>query len=234
MKDVVYSRKSKSRIHEREADSLGFEYFKKTKYNPSHFANALKNLEKSDTEKDSLVDADYKKFFVTKSQKFIDEWLVMEDFSGYKYSKENIFKWNIDSLKTHPDCGARIKEIEKALPKDNDNDFEVNSNYFTKLKKAAPYELVSNHYHAKEYGFSLYEALKLLNRRPNDVYLMKMVSENLKMLAKAKKDMKLNSYIPRINPKEQTNSQQRFSNFMNNLSNNEIQRLSNDYIELTK
>jgi predicted Zn-dependent protease len=233
LKDVVYSRKSKSRIHEMEADSLGFVYFKNTKYNPSNFTNALKNLEKSDIEKDSLVDADYKKFFVTKSQKFIDEWLVMEDFSGYHYSKENVFKWSIDSLKTHPDCAARVKNIETKLSKDNVKDFEIDNKYFINLKNAAQYELVANHYHAKEYGFSLYEALKLLKKKPNDIYLMKMVSENLKLLAKAKKEMKLNSYIPRINPKEQTNSQQRFCNFMNNLSINEIQRLTNDYIEST-
>jgi Peptidase family M48 len=233
LKDVVYSRKNKSRIHEMEADSLGFVYFKNTKYNPAHFANALKNLEKSDKEKDSLVDGDYKKFFITKSQKFIEEWLVMEDFSGYHYSKENVFKWNIDSLKTHPDCAARIKNIEEKLSKDNIKDFEIDNKFFANLKNIATYELVANHYHAKEYGFSLYEALKLLNRKKDDVYLMKMVSENLIVLAKAKKEMKLNTYIPRINPKEQTNSQQRFYNFMNNLSINEIQRLSNDYIELT-
>lgn len=234
MKDIVYSRKNKSRIHEREADSLGFIYFKNTKYKPSHFKNVLKNLEDSDVEKDSLVDADYRKFFVTKNQKFIEEWLVMEDFSGYKYSKENIFKWNIDSLKTHPDCKERIANIEKILPKDSEKDFEINNNYFNKMKKAAPYEQVSNYYHNKEYGYSLYEALKLLKKTPDDVYLLKMVSENLVQLAKAKKEMKLNTYIPSIKPNDQTKSRQRFYNFMSNLSNNEIQRLSTDHIELTK
>jgi hypothetical protein len=136
-------------------------------------------------------------------------------------------------LKTHPDCAARIKKIEEKLSKDNIKDFEIDNKFFANLKNIATFELVANHYHAKEYGFSLYEALKLLNRKKDDVYLMKMVSENLIVLAKAKKEMKLNTYIPRINPKEQTNSQQRFYNFMNNLSINEIQRLSNDYIELT-
>jgi predicted Zn-dependent protease len=233
MKDIVYSRKSKTRIHETEADSLGYIYFKRTKYNASHFRDVLKNLETADDEKDSLVDADYKKFFVTKNQKFIDEWLVMEDFSSYHYSKENIFKWNVDSLKTHPDCKKRVADIEKSLPKDNAKDFEINNSYFMKMKKAAPYEQVANYFHGKEYGFSLYEALKILNRTPNDVYLMKMVSENLKLLAKAKKEMKLNSYIPSIKPFDQTKSQQRFYNFMSNLSTNEIQRLSTDYIELT-
>jgi hypothetical protein len=231
IQDVVYSRKSKSRIHEIEADSLGFVFYKNTNYNPAQVINSLAKLESSDIEKDSLIAEDYKKFFTTKNQKFVDEWLEMEDFSKYHYSKEHIFKWNVDSLKTHPDCAERINTIKSKKFVDKP-DFNIDSKAFNKLKLNAQYERVYNFYFFKEYGFGLYEALKLLKIKKVDTFLTKMIYENLALLTKSKKEMKLNTYIPSINPKEQTNSQQLFFNFINNLTLKELETITNDYKDL--
>ena len=234
IQNVVYSRKSKSRIHELQADSLGYVYFKNTKYNPVHFNNVLKNLTKADFERDSLEVKDYRTFFTTKNQKFVEDWLVMEDFSKYHYTKEHYFKWNTDSLKTHPDCAERIKQIEQFQSKNTTKEFELDAAAFKTLKQQATYELVANYYYFKQYGYSLYEALKLLKHNPKDGYLLRMTALNLKKLANAKSIMKLNSYIPSINPNEQTLSEQRFYNFMNNLTQNELTRIAIDYQELNK
>lgn len=228
IKDMVYSRTSKSRIHEMQADSLGFEFFKRTNYNPKYIVNSLQLLEKSDNEKDSLVKADYEKFFTTKNQKFIDQWLDVEDFSGYKYSKEHSFKWNVDSLKTHPDCAARIAVI--AGKKYNEKaDYNVNAVFFNKLKTQAKYENIYNFYFFKEYGYSLYEALKYLKIKKTDTFLTNIIYKNLVLLSKAKKEMKFNNFIPRIDPTEHSHSQQLFFNFMNNLSVKELETITNDY-----
>lgn len=232
IQNVVYSRKSKSRIHEFQADSLGYIYFRNTQYNVKHAINSLKNLSKADSERDSLEIKDYRKFFTTKSQKFVEEWLEMEDFSKYHYTKEHLFKWNIDSLKTHPDCAERKKKLEQTEVKPNLNDFEFDGAYFKQLRNIASYEIIANYYYLKEYGFSLYETLKLLKNNQKDPYLIRMTALNLQKLSLAKKTMKLNSYIPTINPNEQTQSQQRFYNFITNLTSNEFERIANDYIEL--
>ncbi len=229
-KEVLYTRKSKSRIHEIEADSLGITYFNKTNFNPKYAIDLLSNLANSDVEKDGLVEQDLRFFFTTKNQNFIEEWLVKEDFSGYKYNKEHLLKWNIDSLKTHPDCEERIKEIEVSNNIISTKNFQLNSNAFNNLKKIAHYETVANLYYFKKYGYSLYEALKLLKIKKDDSYLLKMVSENLIMLEKSKKEFKLNKYIPKINPNEQSDSEQLFINFMNNLTLKELETLSTDYI----
>ncbi len=233
LKDIIYSKKSKSRIQETEADSLGFVYFSRTKYNPKNFINLLSNLENSDVEKDSLVEQDLRVFFTTKNQKFIQDWLVIEDFSNYKYSMKKVLKWDIDSLKTHPDCKDRIQKIEKLINSQSNNDFQYNDKYFNELKAIADYETVSNYYYFNQYGYSLYEALKLLKKHINDQYLLKMVSNNLEKLYNAKKAFKLSTYIPSINPIEQTKSQQLFYSFITNLTLNELENLSNDYKEIT-
>lgn len=234
LKDALYTRKSKSRAHEIEADSLGMIYFNKTNYNPKHALNLLNNLENSDFEKDSLVEKDLRLFFTTQNQKFLEEWLEKEDFSGYNYSKEHLFKWNIDSLKTHPDCKERIEKIEVSNTFASTKNFQLDAKYFNTLKQVANYETVANLYYFKKYGYSLYEALKLLKEKKDDAYLLEMVSDNLVLLEKAKREFKFNKYIPSINPKEQTNSEQLFINFMNNLTPKELERLSNDYIKISR
>ncbi|AIJ37796.1 M48 family metallopeptidase [Flavobacterium psychrophilum] len=232
LKNLEYTRKNKSRIFEFQADSLGYCFFKNTKYNPQQAVDLLNHLSDSDKEKETLEEADYKMFFTTKNQSFIKEWLQMEDFSDYHYSKENSHRWDIDSLKTHPDCNERITRIK--LDNQKKTNFSVDASCFEKIKNISPYETVYNYYYFKEYGICLYESLKLYRKNKKDAFLLELIAKNLELLAKAKKEMKFNTYITSINPKEHTISQQRFLNFMNNLTLTEIEQISKDYNNLTK
>ncbi|MGA9639164.1 M48 family metallopeptidase [Flavobacterium sp.] len=227
-KELIYSRKSKSRSHEFEADSLGMLYFKNTHYNNNSSIKLLNHLSVSDIEKDSLPKGSYAKNFTTKNQKFIKEWTVMEDFSKYSYTKANSFKWNIDSLKTHPNCDQRIEKIKKEV-KVSAKDFYVDKMFFTTLKKNVFYEQVFNNYYLKNYGLGLYDALKLKEKDPKNIFLKEMIASDFEELAKAKKELKFNTYIPLVNPKEHTQSQQYFLGFMTNLTQTELQQLAADY-----
>jgi len=227
-KNSIYSKKNRSRYHEFQADSLGLVFFKNTHYNITSSINLLKELSKTDIELDSLPKASYPKNFTTKNQKFLSEWLVMEDYSKYTYSKEHIFKWNIDSLKTHPDCEQRIEKINKQIVFSKKTNFYTDKPFFDALKKRIEYEQVFNNYYIGNYGVSLYDALKLKERDSKNIFLKQMIGLNLEALAKAKKEMKFNSYIPLINPIEQTKSEQYYYNFMSNLTLTEIQNLAKD------
>ncbi len=225
---TIYSKKYRSRTQEFQADSLGLAYFKKMKYNNIASIKLLKNLSETDIELDSLPQKSYPKYFTTKNQKFLKEWLVSEDYSKYNYSKEQFFKWNVDSLKTHPDCEQRIARIKPEVT-DNKKNYSIDKAFFDELKKRIAFEQVFNYYYMEEYGQSLYETLKLREKASNDKFLIQMTTLNLEALAKAKKELKYNNYIPLINPKEQTKSQQYFFNFMSNLTLTEIQNLADDY-----
>jgi len=227
-KNSVYSRKNRSRLQEFQADSLGLDYFKNTKYNSASSINLLQHLSKTDIETDSLPRASYPKNFTTKNQIFIKEWVVMEDYSKYSYSKENIFKWDVDSLKTHPNCEQRIEKISK-LVKNSKTNYYTDKAFFDDLKKRIEYEQIYSNYYLKNYGSSLYETLKLKEKNPKSVYLKEMIASNLESLAKAKKEMRINSYIPSINPNEQTKSQQYYFNFVSNLTLSELEQLALDY-----
>lgn len=227
-KNSVYSRKNRSRLQEFQADSLGLNYFKNTNYNSASSINLLKHLSKTDIETDSLPRVSYPKNFTTKNQKFIREWVTMEDYSKYSYSKENIFKWDVDSLKTHPNCEQRIEKISKLI-KNSKTNYYTDKAFFDDLKKRIEYEQIYSNYYLKNYGSSLYEALKLKEKNPKSVYLKDMITSNLEALAKAKKEMRINSYIPSINPNEQTKSQQYYFNFVSNLTLSELEQLALDY-----
>ncbi|WKL46997.1 M48 family metalloprotease [Flavobacterium pectinovorum] len=227
-KNSVYSRKNRSRLQEFQADSLGLDYFKNTKYNSASSINLLKHLSKTDIETDSLPRVSYPKNFTTKNQKFIKDWVTMEDYSKYSYSKENIFKWDVDSLKTHPNCEQRIEKISKQV-KNTKTNYYTDKAFFDDLKKRIEYEQIYSNYYLKNYGSSLYDALKLKEKNPKSIYLKEMITSNLEALAKAKKEMRINSYIPSINPNEQTKSQQYYFNFMANLTLSELEQLALDY-----
>ncbi len=227
-KNSAYSRKNRSRQHEFQADSLGLNYFKNTHYNTAASISLLKQLSKTDIETDSLPRATYPKNFTTKNQKFIKEWVVMEDYSKYSYSKENLFKWDVDSLKTHPDCEQRIEKIKK-LVTDNKKNYYTDKAFFDDLKKRLLYEQIYSNYYTKNFGLSLYEALKLKQKNQTNIFLKEMITSNLEALAKAKKEMRINSYIPLINPNEQTKSQQYYFNFVANLTLSELEQLASDY-----
>ncbi|MFD2908728.1 M48 family metallopeptidase [Flavobacterium ardleyense] len=234
LKFVVYSRNSKSREFEFEADSKGYSYFKNTKYNQYDFVNALSRLNDADIEKDSLVNEDYVRFFTTKNQKFINEWTDIEDFSRYNYGKKHMMNWEIDSLKTHPNCDNRIEKIKLLNPNNQNSTFTVDASMERKLFEIAKLEEVFNLYYFKEYGNGLYEVLKMLKSDNKNMYLLKLMALNLEELSKAKKSMKFNSYIPNVNPKTQSLSKQNYISFMNNISTKELERLAKDYNELTQ
>ncbi|MCP2026682.1 putative Zn-dependent protease [Flavobacterium sp. HSC-32F16] len=227
-KDKMYSRKNKSRNQEFQADSLGFSYFKNTRYNTASSINLLKHLSQTDIETDSLPRVSYPKNFNTKNQKFIKDWVVMEDYSKYSYSKDNLFKWDVDSLKTHPDCEQRIEKIKKLIIKSKTN-YYTDKAFFDDLKKRIDYEQIYSNYYTENYGKSLYETLKLKEKNQKNMFLKEMINSNLTALAKAKKEMRINSYIPLINPNEQTKSQQYYFNFVSNLTLSELEQLASDY-----
>jgi Zn-dependent protease with chaperone function len=229
LQDIVYSRKSKSRAFELEADSLGAIWFRKTGADSKYLKELLLRLSDSDKEIDSLLSGDYETFFTTNSQNFRKEWLEVEDFSKYTYGDDAFFKFDIDSLKTHPDCEERIKNLGKLHSSDTGVNVVIDAQFFKKLKSEVNYEKIFNLYYFKNYGQSLYESLKLHKREPENLFLLKMISLNLEALSVAKANLKLNSYIPTINPREQTESEQLFLSFMTNLSVNELKRIATDY-----
>lgn len=221
LKKLIYNKNKINRNEEIKADSISLEFLKKTSYGNRSMISLLEKMDKIDIEKDSLTKEDFKKFFTIPDYKFSEDWLEIEDISAYQFKKDRYFKWEVDSLKTHPSCTERIKRIMPRVENTSVN-FSFNQKILDELKIQAEFEEVRSLYFLKEYGLSLYKGLILYKKYPKANFPPTMISANLEMLKKAKTNRNYGKYILQINPFEQSKSLQLFYAFFDNIGNADL------------
>lgn len=225
-KKIVYQNREESRKFEHEADSLGYIYFRNSYPNFDNNAiETLKELKDIDNVNDSLTKPDFVKFFEVSNLKFNEEWLA-SDISKYSYQKTEKY-WNVDSLRTHPDCDARITYLQKifkiqqkAKPKEDV--------FFKEIKANADNEYVFSLYFLEQYGDSLYYTLLKLKNNPSNPFLKKMIYDNLIKLSEARNNYTLNRYLETENPKY-SESYNQFLCLIRNLRKNELIQIIDFY-----
>ena len=233
LKNILYSRKRKSRKQEMEADSLGLLLYLNAGYPAPDYIRVMHILDSVDTEKDSLRRDFLRRWFNTPSQPFDEEWLYLEDFTAYHYRKDK----DEDSLKSHPDMKLRAERLEKMLREINNQKSSSSPKihpYFNELKKRAGYEKVFNLYYRREYGQALYDILKNLQKQPDDPFFLKMFVLTFDKLTDAKKNFALSRYVPPYNPRKHTDSQRLFINFLNNMEYEQMENILHDYEHILK
>jgi len=231
LKNIMYNDSKKRRRREMLADSIGYVLYKNTGFEKISFINSLKLMEKYDSLPTISLDSTvYKQFFDLEDQPFKEEWLNMEEFSNYDYSKYKD-KINKDSIKSHPEARQRIEKLandfaelqgdEKATPKEQST--------FKKLQQIARQEDIATLYYLEKYGFSIQLILFKLAKNPDDSYLKKWLGLNFLALYEAKKKYQLNRHVDRIIPKDQSRNYQQFLNFIWNLRLNELKAIGEYY-----
>lgn len=228
LKNLVYNRQKNKREDEIEADKKSFDLLKNSKYSTNQIIRVLEILADSDIEKDSLTTDDFKKFFTLPNEAFNEKLLVGEASSEYLSLDEIFFKWDVDSLKTHPSCQERIVLVKK-FDSNNLPTFEKKHNLFSELKSASELENINNNFLQKKYGRSLYSTLKFLKKNPENSFAKKMFTENLKQLKLARDTKNYGKYIIYPNPKEHSKSEQLFYTFFDNLSNTNFDKILTYY-----
>lgn len=235
LKNLMYSDSKTHRKKEMQADSVGYLLYKNTTLNKPNYVSALQLLADYETLPTINLDSTvYKRFFNIPKQPFKDSWLKVEKFSDYDYSKYTE-KINKDSVKSHPEFTERILKLKKDFPELSINDSLSKSSKgssFIKLQQLARKGDIINFYDLEEYGYSIRLILKKLSKDSTNTYLKKWLGKNFLSLYKAKKKYRLNRYIERINPKEQTKEYQQFLSFIWNLNLNEIKNIGDYYSEI--
>ncbi|WP_028893016.1 M48 family metallopeptidase [Tenacibaculum sp. 47A_GOM-205m] len=229
MKDLLYTDSKRYRKQESEADSLGYVFFKKTKYPKIEFINALGILAKLDSLPEiQLKKETYKKVFHLPKQPFNEKWLTMEDFTSYNYDnyKDKIDK---DSVKSHPEIIERIQKLKKIFSDIENNTSTTDNNKFLELQNIARKEDVANLNYLEKYGLSIYLTLYRLEKFPDNNYYKSWLGKNFDKLYEAKKKYQFNRYVDRLVPNEQDKSYQQFLSFLWNLNLNEIKNIADFY-----
>jgi len=226
-RDILYGKRKNNRELEHQADSLGFVLFRNTfKGREFEALRSLETLDKIDKEVDSLAIEDYSELFSSDSQPFKKEWIESSELASYKYDKAVRF-WDVDSLKTHPDCKHRSGLMQKHFtvkPAAPDRP----SNKFMLLKRSSAYNHILGLFIIEEYGKSLYEALLLLKDDRENIFLKNMVYKNLLKIRDAQKKYTLNKYLETENP-EFSKSYNTFLFFIRQLRKSEMSEIINQY-----
>lgn len=236
IKKHLFTNSKRHRKLEEQADSLGFELFKNTKYPKHEFLEVLKVFAELDSLPEISIDkSSYKKYFDLPEAPFKKEWLKMEDFNQYNYDhyKDKIDK---DSLSSHPEMAERIDFLEKhhgTTDKISTNNTKTYDNSeFLELQKIARNEDISNLYYLEQYGLSIYLTLYKMEKNGENDYYTKVLANNFNALYKAKKSYKLNSHVDQISPNEQDESYQQFLTFLWNLDLNDLKAIGSFYINI--
>ena len=226
--EIAYKNSAINREKEIQADSLGYVFYSRLNRAPYQVIKTLEMLRDSDKEGDSLTIKDYEKLFTSFKLQTKEQWFKIDSFDQYNYQKNT--KFNTDSLRTHPNCDIRIEKLTNHSPEIKKTIQQLNpsSETFLKWQKSAVYQNIQNEYFAKNYGNSLYEALKLYNKKP-DVLLKKWIGLNFTKLYEAKKAYELNKYISQVNIVKYTHSYNLFSTFIFNLTLSDLETICKSF-----
>lgn len=216
MKSFAYGSGRHSRFKESEADSLAIVYLSRTRYNPATALRTLAILDRLDSVQWPAIP--YKTLFHAQQFPFQDAWLAEKRNSlsaaAATPSKSN---WDVDSLKTHPDCRKRMALTEtwlKNIPGAAQAAFLQDQALFENLKKRSAFEVTEGLYQSESYGRCLFRTLVLLQQYPDDAYLNAMVVKCMYEIHNFQKDHELRHVLELPAP-DNDPEYNRFLRFMN-------------------
>jgi len=194
-KGITFNSRRHSRDHESQADSMGVVLLLNTRFNPSGATKTLAILD--DIDKDTLdIEACLRKELNSPGYPFQNRWITKNTglLGGQAKLKKDV-KLD-DSLKTHPDCKARIAILEPmithAAVKQN---YVVSKESFDTLRQRFKYEVVEYAFASDNYTYSLHTALMLLQQYPQDPYLVTQIGRIMNGCFTAQKSHTLGKFI---------------------------------------
>jgi len=166
-----------SRDSESEADSTGLYFLQHTNYDCGEALTALALLDDIDAESID-INSSLKKLFTTAEFPFKDRWLQQEEvFFGGLEKKEKPID---DSLKTHPDCQVRIKKLTPVIEKiaqENTRKFLQPEQQFAEVQMRFQFEIINYCIAQKKVSRAMFYAVQLLEKYPENSYLVGTAGE---------------------------------------------------------
>jgi len=194
-KGITFNSRRHSRDHEAQADSMGLALLLNTRFNPSGAIKTLAIL--NDIDKDTIdIEACLRKELNVSGYPFQNRWITKNTglLGGQAKLKKDVTLE--DSLKTHPDCEARMELLKPAIGNTpGKQDYVVNREMFDTLRQAFKYEIVEYAFTSDNYTYSLHNALLLLQQYPQDPYLVTQIGRVMNGCFTAQKTHTLGKYI---------------------------------------
>jgi Zn-dependent protease with chaperone function len=216
-----------SRVHEFEADSIGYLYYRNTPYANRSPVRLLEVLDSVDIPEDRQA-LDLKDYFNFQDYPFKQNWLAYMR-SNIQYKKPGSSEFgDSDTTHTHPDCKRRIlaiKRIEQKLGSPPSVLSNLDQSLHTRVRAISAFEVVKSTYDFKKYGLSLFKILQLQKKYPKNIYLQAMCGRTLYYLYLSQKNHQFGKHVQLQNPFNEENYD-RFLSFLHSLRLGELGALS--------
>lgn len=188
IKGLTFGSRRHSRDHEAQADSMAVQLMRNTKFDLSGALSTLALLDRIDT--DTLNTAVcLPQVFNAAEYPFRKKWIARS--TGLLGSHALVTDTTMaDSLKTHPDCNKRIgllTTMMKGWKQPVAVKFAVDSAAFISLQHVFRYETIEYAYLNDNYTRSLFLTLELLQKNPDDAYLVSQTGRLLNGIYSAQK-----------------------------------------------
>ncbi|HEX2618186.1 MAG TPA: M48 family metalloprotease [Flavobacteriales bacterium] len=215
------------REHESQADSLALEWVTRAGYDPAQALTSMDVLDRCDDER-TLDRLDLPRIFDRAAYPFKSEWLQYGGASSLGEFEEEHTALD-DSLKTHPDCAQRKRDLEAMLahlsahivPDIGGTDEAVRS---------SANECIETYYAADNYGRALFLALCGLQRDSTDLYLHGLVSRCLSALHQRSVKHELGKVLE-YTGNENADNYNRVLAFLHNLHQKDYAELALHYLD---
>jgi Zn-dependent protease with chaperone function len=230
-REELYLKGEQSKIHEYEADSIGYVLFKNSKYNKFDFLKMLHYLDHVGRKTEKQIPLDfYPKIFNLPKLAFKNDWMTLEEFNDYDYSFI-IRKMSKDSIESHPKVTFRIEKLKKIFPELNSIDSKIvaTDSLLLDFKSIAEHEQILNLYEDKAYGQAAYQCLWYIYQGKDTAFYKNWLGKCLVLMARAKDNYILNQHLEHISPKEHSASYKQFLSFMWNLNLEEMKTIGEFY-----
>lgn len=215
---------------EAEADSLGYVFLSKTKYNASRVISSLKKLETVDDmvlhhtiKVDSIFnfkEYPFKSFWLKKSVSLFDTDERIDDFS-----------MKSDTMKTHPEILYRVNKLK--------NNFTINSHEtvtvknLNAIKTISQVQAINNAIDLKLLDLALYAVIEKYETNViSEAFYATTMTTILRKIYLAKKNHELAKFVPQKNKLSDEKELNKLRLFLHKIEINEIKKMGNAFCNI--
>ena len=225
-KNLMFKNRKHTREFEQSADSMAVELLKNTNYDIREALSCLNLLDSADHDK-YHSGLQLEKQFNFSSYPFKKSWLNDDDLK-FAVNKDDEIKKEEDSLKTHPDCSARIERLKEKVNnyyKAGSKQFVVDEKEFNQLRSAFDYEMIQYAFESKNLSKAVFLALEMHGLYPDDIFVQAAIGKGLNEIYTRQKEHTLGKVID-LPSTEYEPSYNNFLHLLQNIRLSEVAALS--------
>jgi len=211
-----------------QADSLGLQFFSKTKYNVSAAITGLNCLDimREDPYPDSL---DLRTIFTFSEYPFKDSWVKEPQSFIFEEPDSVKLAWR-QALSSHPELVLRMSSLEQMIQERGyagGSLFIQDSQKFFYLKELAHFEQILSEEKFNNLDIAIYLTLKQMRKHPNNAFLHRQLHKYFERLVAAYENHELMRYILPSSSFHEKDFKI-LSRLLNNLRFSEMKRLTTE------